>query len=150
MPLAPCPSCGRHVRLPSEECPFCTASLARAEPRKATPVRVLSRAAVVYFGAVLASGCGPGTPWEEETVLQPYGAPPDPEPVPDPDVPPDPEVVPPDPEVVPDPEPTPEPEADEPPEANEPPSTRPSSVAQPYGASPPPDDDGLEELRSTR
>ncbi len=56
----------------------------------------MTRAAIVYLGAVLASGCGPestsdgeGPERGEEAVLQPYGAPPDPEPVPEVEPPPE-------------------------------------------------------------
>lgn len=63
--LAPCPGCDRHVRLPSDACPFCGTSLAGrpAPARPVLPAR-LGRAAMMTFGAaavagsLAVSGCG--------------------------------------------------------------------------------------------
>jgi hypothetical protein len=77
MSLVPCPGCARHVAAHELACPFCGSTEVRAPARTARPVPVLSRAAIAYVGAVLAtSACGPG----EENIAQPYGAPPDPPP----------------------------------------------------------------------
>lgn len=90
--LAPCPSCSRHVRASSGRCPFCGAALpddlaARVAP---APSQRLSRAALAVFGAALAAGaCNrPGRDGTDtSTIVQPYGAPPNPS---RPDVPPPP------------------------------------------------------------
>lgn len=96
----------------------------------------LTRAAIVYLGAVLAPGCGPADEEPEEppeVVLQPYGAPPLEEvPIEDPPEEDPPEQAPPPEEVEPEPEST---------------GRRPrGSMAQPYGASAAPPEDQLEEL----
>jgi hypothetical protein len=77
-PLAPCPSCRRHVRTTEASCPFCAAALpgdladrvipappgrlsrwGRKRPQTPAPEGRLSRAAVFLFGASLAvTGCG--------------------------------------------------------------------------------------------
>jgi hypothetical protein len=71
--LGLCSSCNRFARS-GEACPFCGASIAppiaRARPR-------VSRAALALVGA-LATQCN----CKEETIAQPYGAPPRP-PVPE-------------------------------------------------------------------
>ena len=57
-PLAPCPSCLRHVRIHSAVCPFCAAVVAieaaSVVPAATTP---LSRAAAFTFATTLALGC---------------------------------------------------------------------------------------------
>jgi hypothetical protein len=77
--LAPCLECKRHVR-PGDACPFCgsargTGALVRGR------YRGLTRAAIFVAGAAIA-GCGGADdpPPEEETIMQPYGAPPNPPP----------------------------------------------------------------------
>src|SRR5690349_16387146 len=60
-PMAPCPSCSRHVRTNEPSCPFCKVvlpeSLADAVVPGTTPR--LSRAAAIAFTASLAvTGCG--------------------------------------------------------------------------------------------
>lgn len=68
MSLTPCPSCARHVRTGSSECPFCAACLdpARDAPIFRAPPRA-GRAAILAFRtlALGAAGCGvahvPGT-----------------------------------------------------------------------------------------
>ena len=70
MPLAPCPSCRRHVRLSSSSCPFCEAPLEpsalRAAPGLPGP---LSRSAWVRLAMAAATttavACG-GAVTEEE------------------------------------------------------------------------------------
>lgn len=57
-PLAPCPSCQRHVRSDVTRCPFCAADVAIA-PASIVPASTttLSRAAVFTFATTLALGC---------------------------------------------------------------------------------------------
>jgi hypothetical protein len=60
-PLAPCPSCYRHVRTTESACPFCAAALPRdlAAPAIRPARRRLGRAAAFAFGASVAvTGCG--------------------------------------------------------------------------------------------
>jgi hypothetical protein len=60
-PLAPCPSCRRHVRTTESACPFCAAALPRdlAAPAIRPARRRLGRAAAFAFGASVAvTGCG--------------------------------------------------------------------------------------------
>jgi hypothetical protein len=88
----PCPACARHVRDDERECPFCRAAIAVRAPRAEMPRRVgLTRAAIFYLGAALA-GCDDDPveppPPEPETIMQPYGAPPVPQPLPEPPPPP--------------------------------------------------------------
>jgi hypothetical protein len=52
-PLAPCPSCKRHVRVGVASCPFCATTLSALRARNSLP-RALTRAAI--FSAALA-GC---------------------------------------------------------------------------------------------
>ena len=52
-PLAPCPSCQRHVRVGAASCPFCATTLPALRARNIVP-RALTRAAI--FSAALA-GC---------------------------------------------------------------------------------------------
>jgi hypothetical protein len=115
--LDPCSGCARHVRRADGACPFCGAILARAPLRPAyRRTANATRAAIFAIGATLAS-CGGdesgpenesdsildiddiGLDEEPETIMQPYGAPPDPQPPPEkqppehdgPEVPPEPE-----------------------------------------------------------
>ncbi|MBX3269854.1 MAG: hypothetical protein KF729_06315 [Sandaracinaceae bacterium] len=78
MRLAPCSGCRRHVGVGAPRCPFCGASTRGLTARAPRHVERLTRAAILYFGATLASGCGPDSQGrgEEEPVLMPYGAPP--------------------------------------------------------------------------
>lgn len=79
--LVPCSGCRRHARVEEGACPFCGASLQARPRRSRVALRYASRAALFYFGTSLASACGiAGGPAEEETIAQPYGAPPDPPP----------------------------------------------------------------------
>jgi len=76
MALSLCPACTRHVRSEHATCPFCgaeqppAASVAETEPG-----RRLSRAALV-LGAVAVSVSAQAC--RQETIAQPYGAPPTP------------------------------------------------------------------------
>lgn len=91
MTLVPCDGCLRHVRAGDARCPFCGAPVsARPPDRPATASRRgnLTRAAIFYLGASVASACGGELP-REEPIAQPYGAPPDPDPDPDPESPPE-------------------------------------------------------------
>lgn len=103
--LAPCAGCGRHVRLEDAACPFCGGTARRRVPPPRV-ARSLTRAAIFYLGATLAGCDRSAEPEPEESIVQPYGAPPDPQPDPEPP-PPDPETADPgtaDPELA-DPEP---------------------------------------------
>ncbi|MEQ9082093.1 MAG: hypothetical protein RLP09_49975 [Sandaracinaceae bacterium] len=89
MTLVPCDGCRRHVRAADARCPFCAAPVPTAPPESSRRVSRrgnLTRAAIFYLGASVASACGGEAPWEEP-IAQPYGAPPDPEPDPDPEEP---------------------------------------------------------------
>lgn len=115
--LHPCPACARHVRSNERTCPFCDATLPPAPALTGAPSGRLGRAAlfafrtttVVALGAL--SACGDDRTQEpppiqtppEETIAQPYGAPPTPQPEP----PPLPEPPPPDPLPQSPPEPDP-------------------------------------------
>jgi hypothetical protein len=59
--LAPCPGCGRHVRLDERACPFCGVAIA-ALAAAPTTTRRLTRAAAFAFSASLSTaallGCG--------------------------------------------------------------------------------------------
>lgn len=120
MDFAPCPTCARHVEVREARCPFCGgATPGLRAPRR--PIGGATRAAIVYMGAMLASACGPQGTAEQETIAQPYGAPPDP--------PPDetiaqPYGAPPDPEPVPDDAPEEEPRPARPRTATSRPPTR--------------------------
>ncbi|MCB9597408.1 MAG: hypothetical protein H6719_32080 [Sandaracinaceae bacterium] len=69
MTLGPCPSCDRHVRLPSPTCPFCGAVATGAVAGLLRPVtrRELTRAAI-FAGAALIVGCGSADERETETT----------------------------------------------------------------------------------
>lgn len=135
--LVSCDRCARHVRDDEPTCPFCSAPI-HAAPRPQRLVRGTTRAAIFYLGATLAgAGCdalsGPaaiyGGPPERETIAQPYGAPPDPDPPQNPPPPPpEHEAIAPPYGAPPDPPPPPPP----PPEP---------SIVQPYGAPPLPPQD---------
>lgn len=119
MTLVPCDGCRRHVRAADARCPFCAAPVPTVPPESSRRVSRrgnLTRAAIFYLGASVASACGGEAPWEEP-IAQPYGAPPDPEPDPDPE----------------------EPESQEP-ESGE--QDR-GAVAAPYGAPPEPEPEPL-------
>ncbi|MBL8606290.1 MAG: hypothetical protein JNL38_03175 [Myxococcales bacterium] len=87
--LVLCAACRRHVRAHEEVCPFCRAA---REPSHA-PERsfvVTTRAAFLAGGIALASaaagcntGAGPGSSGTSGTsgIAQPYGAPPNPQPL---------------------------------------------------------------------
>jgi DNA-directed RNA polymerase subunit RPC12/RpoP len=81
--LVPCASCGRHVRVDATACPFCASKLLVQAPRAPRFLRNAGRAAIFYLGASMA-GCGSDPIEPEETIMQPYGAPPEPDPI-DPD-----------------------------------------------------------------
>ena len=114
MMLVPCGGCSRHVRAEEGPCPFCGAAVSL--PPRAIARHGATRAAIFYLGATLAACGGQSDPPPESTIMQPYGAPPDP-----PEAPPDPS----EPDVA-DPPPPPletDPDPDEPP-----------AIAPPYGA----------------
>ncbi len=105
--LHPCPICARHLRSSERACPFCGASLASATPSLPSAGGRLGRAALFAFRATAVAALGtlpacgddqnepppPITTPPEETIAQPYGAPPEPPPpVPQPPVPPPPVV----------------------------------------------------------
>jgi hypothetical protein len=75
--LVPCPSCGRHVRLPSASCPFCDSVLdassldERYAPRRGAVSAGIKRAAIFAVGAGMAAACG----GETDNVQPVYGAP---------------------------------------------------------------------------
>lgn len=122
--LVPCSGCRRHVRSGEDACPFCASTLPRQLAKPTLPTSRLARAQLFAFGVTLASACGgneppPPEPDPQETIAQPYGAPPRPDPEPQPQ---------------PDPQPQPVPEVDDP-----------SSMNQMYGAPPPAQDEEEEE-----
>ncbi len=53
--LAPCSACNRHGRISEGACPFCGAALSRVAAPP-LPNRRMSRAALVAFGATVATG----------------------------------------------------------------------------------------------
>lgn len=83
--LVPCPSCGRHVRLSGESCPFCDAALdtsalaAQYAPRRGSVQTGIKRAVIFAVGASMAAACGGETeenPPDPDPTVQPvYGAP---------------------------------------------------------------------------
>lgn len=81
--LAPCLDCDRHIR--RGICPFC-GSLRRGEVARLR-YRDLTRAAIFVAGAMAGCGGTEDPAPEEETIMQPYGAPPlpPPEETPNPD-----------------------------------------------------------------
>lgn len=86
MELVPCVGCRRHVDVGGATCPFCDAAVVPPPPRVLRAVPSLTRAAIFYLGATVASACGTGAttdvqrndPQTDEQIMQPYGAPPDP------------------------------------------------------------------------
>lgn len=95
-PLAPCPSCQRHVRTDAPACPFCASALddtfRGSARRPALPAARLGRAAIFAFGsAAIASTSGCYDAHERGTPRDPvpvdasmdtgiallYGTPPD-------------------------------------------------------------------------
>lgn len=141
-PLAPCPSCARHVRADSDRCPFCATSF-HATTFEVVPEQGsqrLKRAAIFAFATTVASvGCtNPQRPDTGNNIVQPYGAPPDPRPRPQPQPQPEPDAGMQTPQPIPivppygaPPDPTPPPPTDAG-TRNEPPA-----VAAIYGAPPP-------------
>lgn len=70
------------MRAGDPACPFCGAVLDATPARPHRAARAATRAAIFYAGVSLASAgcdCGPAAPPPEETIAQPYGAPPQPE-----------------------------------------------------------------------
>ncbi len=152
-PLRPCLACSRHVRASERACPFCGAALPERVERALVARGRLGRAAIFAFRASSAlalstlTACGddapPGAPPitapPEETIMQPYGAPPEPRPEPTPLEPvPEPTLAPP---VEPTPEvaPTPEPPAHSRPHSHAQPTTTehtPGGPASGYGGPP--------------
>lgn len=58
--LAPCPSCARHFKVGSLSCPFCGAGVPLNAPTRGValiPGRSLTRAALMFAGVSLATGC---------------------------------------------------------------------------------------------
>lgn len=89
-PLVACPSCARHVRIDAPACPFCAVSLTEASLEAVPDAggRRLSRAAMFAFAATVATAaCNtpqrPDTGSSTSNIVQPYGAPPTPQPRPD-------------------------------------------------------------------
>jgi hypothetical protein len=81
--LVPCPGCSRHVRARDARCPFCDAALPEQtrDLVHPMPTQRLGRAAFMAFGATLGlAAChrSPTTETPISTVVQPYGAPPNP------------------------------------------------------------------------
>lgn len=92
--LVPCSGCRRHVRASEDACPFCASTLPRQLAKPTLPTSRLARAQLFAFGVTLASACGgneppPPEPDPQETIMQPYGAPPQPDPEPHPEPAPD-------------------------------------------------------------
>ncbi|MGZ3423644.1 MAG: hypothetical protein ACXVEF_29720 [Polyangiales bacterium] len=79
--LGPCSSCRRHVRTDERVCPFCGSAVAGLAVKSGVTQR-MSRAAIVALGtiAVAATGCPKENGGGSETIVQPYGAPPQPQP----------------------------------------------------------------------
>ncbi len=80
-PLSPCPACARHVRVDSARCPFCAVSLDGSElPVVPDAPSRLGRAALFAFATTVAAvGCNrPAQSGNDSTIVQPYGAPPNP------------------------------------------------------------------------
>ena len=80
MRLVPCAGCRRHADATARSCPFCGAALEDVAPSPRVRVGRLTRAAIFYLGATVASvGCSEPPP-REDPIAQPYGAPPEPPP----------------------------------------------------------------------
>jgi len=79
MALAPCPSCRRHVRVDEHACPFCEAEIASLSEQRGSSAR-MSRAALLLFASLGVAVAGCPKTRESESIVQPYGAPPRPEP----------------------------------------------------------------------
>lgn len=62
-PLAPCPSCRRHVRAAEGSCPFCHAAIGDAQIVP-SPTKRIARGAVFVFASTLAA-CGGSTEPEQ-------------------------------------------------------------------------------------
>lgn len=70
--LVPCPSCARHVRLPSPACPFCASALPEDLGARAVPAagRRLERLAAFTFAATFAAtACGGQTDSERGSTF---------------------------------------------------------------------------------
>jgi hypothetical protein len=84
MALILCDECARHVREVEAACPFCGAARSASEedtPSPEGPTR-MSRAAILLAGAMAMGACDRNPFAREPTIVQPYGAPPNP-PTPD-------------------------------------------------------------------
>ena len=71
--LTPCPGCSRHVAANESQCPFCEAPLGARERATETPLPRLGRAAVMAFGAAVATtvtlaACGNAKPPADGTA----------------------------------------------------------------------------------
>lgn len=63
--LHPCPACAQHLRSSETVCPFCDAALPDGFGTCAHPVardRPMSRAALLFVGATVATGCSADAP----------------------------------------------------------------------------------------
>lgn len=80
MALIQCDRCSRHVRETEGRCPFCGAVReASAEDTPFIEVSLpLSRAAIVLAGAMAFAGCDRNGMGRDQSIVQPYGAPPNP------------------------------------------------------------------------
>ncbi|MBX7194890.1 MAG: hypothetical protein K1X94_22750 [Sandaracinaceae bacterium] len=83
MSLRPCSSCGRHVRHSESACPFCATALESIAERGPILLPRAGRAAIMAFGATLAtaaSGCPDTTGGDDAAMVgatdAAYGGPP--------------------------------------------------------------------------
>lgn len=75
--LRPCPQCSRHVRSNEVRCPFCDSALAVDDRAPLVPAGRIGRAALMAFGAALATAslAGCNNKGEEPAIEAEEGAP---------------------------------------------------------------------------
>jgi|GEM_PF-1194559 len=66
--LSPCPQCSRHVRSDEVRCPFCDGALALDERPPPVPAGRIGRAALMAFGAAIATASLAGCKGEEPAI----------------------------------------------------------------------------------